>query len=434
MFEIEVFSDPLSILAGLPASGTFEQVRLHDEELLKPALLLSDHAVLSSHRVDLLLDHELELSLMDRRVPVLRAFQDLSKNRSKSEISALNLRQSALMDDAELKKFEELERLEDLVKEKWDKRPRSTNPQKFEAARIERDEDARPIMDQWAFFWRRSSAYRVALEKFLSDRVESIRSPSIYEMTTLGLVTEKPWDKTIRSRPRQIIDREIGGNAAYDRAYLNLIDEVTNTRRGILLDDSVQAAVSRMGREIGGLESAHTVRGAVDLMKMVEGVASLPIDEVIDVRSDLVDYIAPFRSFLLDISSRTPDTGEDPVERYRQLSIAWEREVEPAIAEMRAHLESASFKRQAMDVMATSNEALKTVGMAIGVATAAGFAGFSTLTAAAAVGPPLLKSFIGTVRARQAVVRDRVYFVHALDRRLRKLDKKARMNPKARPT
>jgi len=151
-------------------------------------------------------------------------------------------------------------------------------------------------------------------------------------------------------------------------------------------------------------------------MRMVKGLSELPIDQIADVRAELVEYLAPFRDFMLQVSHNTSVGAVTDAERERLLRLAWEREVEPAIAEMRAHVQRSTFTRNVIDVFATTSGTLGTVGLAIGTVTAAGFAGFSTLTAVGAVGAPLLKALVDSIRTKQEVKQNRAYFIHEFAR------------------
>ena len=117
---------------------------------------------------------------------------------------------------------------------------------------------------------------------------------------------------------------------------------------------------------------------------------------------------------MLEVSQNVGQDDASDAERSRQLLLAWERQVAPAVDELEAVLRSASFKRNAIDVFATRSDVLQTVGVAIGIAAAAGLVGISSLAAGAAFAPPMLKALVGSVRAKQAAKTNRAYFVHAM--------------------
>jgi len=234
-------------------------------------------------------------------------------------------------------------------------------------------------------------------------------------LQSLGkLLVEMPWDPMPKTQPQKLLDSSAGKNAEFDRAFFTMVDDVADSRTSVMMDDTVFGGVMRLTGEPADLNSATVVRGAVELMRMVDGLSAMKLDEIPDVRADLAPYLGPFRSFMLEVSdSAGPDDASD-AERSRQLHLAWEREVAPAVEELEAMLRTASFKRNAIDVFATNAEVLQTVGVAIGIATAAGLVGISSLTAGAAIAPPMLKAFVGSVRAKQAAKKNRAYFVHAV--------------------
>jgi len=416
VFEIEVFSDPLAALSGLPVSGSADEIRQYDEDLVKPAILLADAVYLTSHRIDLEREEALELEMTGRRVPVMKMYADLSQSRDEAQLGLLSISQSDLLSPEELSQLRELSAEEDLVARDFKQRIRSTNRAKFLAEAQAQEAVGDELAARWAVYWDRSIEFREALRSHFASRVESLRSPSLDGLVSRGLLVESPWDETQRSRPRQIIDNLQGEGVAFERAYRSLVESVSSSKLSVMLDDSVHRELLSSGGQVAGLDSARTVGGAVELMRMVEGVCELPIDELADVRRELDPYVGPFRSFLLNVAQEVPDTKADGAERTRSLAVAWQTDVEPAIAEMRAHVTTTSFVRNAIDVFANSSETTRTIGMAVGIVTAAGFAGFSTLTATAAIAPPALKALLTSIRAKQEVVRERAYFVHALGR------------------
>ena len=319
----------------------------------------------------------------------------------------------------EIAQYEEVLRQELEESEQRLARPRSTNRETFIAQREADRAQVHKHDDYWAEFLERAEPFYEALRAHLFEARSAFSSEALGALSTSGVLVESPWDSLPKSRPRQIIDDMTGPNAEFERAFESMVEDVVGSPKSVMLDDAVHSAMSTLDPELRGLESGEVVAGAVDLMRMVEGVSELPIDEIAGVREELRDYIGPFRSFMLEVSGNVELNGVDEVERVRRLTVAWETSVAPAIADMTAHVKSASFRRNAIDVFANSSEALQTVGFALGIVAASGFVGLSSLTAGAAVAPPLLKILMKSVRAREEVKRDRAYFVHALGARRR---------------
>ena len=193
-----------------------------------------------------------------------------------------------------------------------------------------------------------------------------------------------------------------------------MAEDLAHTPSSVMVDDELEHSLRTLGAPAVSPATGLTVARAVKLVQMVEGVTVLPLDELADVREDLAAYIGPFRSFVLDVSGDIDWNGADDAERERLLKQTWESNVAPAIAEMEAHVRSASFVRNAIDVFAEGSEAFQSIGLAVGTWATAGLVGFSTLSASVGAAPPLIKAVMRTVRANEEVKRNRAYFVHAL--------------------
>lgn len=395
MFEIEVFSNPVMALVG--EGGLLTELYLaaqYDESLIKPALLLADRVTLKTHRADLILNEKRDHRMINWPVPLTARYRGISSRRDPEEWRMLGLDERDLLTEAELERY--------------------ASVHESGAFDGEPAEDEREAL--WQEFVERAEPYRLAIMELHRAKGLALESKALRDLSERGLLEESPWDQTPKTRPQQIIDNLTGENAEFERAFLSMAAEVANSPKSVMFDDAVGSRITQSGPQIGGMDSALVVAGAVDLMRMVEGVTELPIDEVADIRDELSTYIQPFRAFMLEIASNVNFEGLSDAERARELKLAWEREVEPAISDMRAHVEGASFRRNAIDVFSNSAETLQTVGMAIGIAGVAGFTGLSTLTAAGAAAPPILKAFMRSIRAKQDVKRNRAYFVHAMSR------------------
>lgn len=419
MFEIEVFSNPVNALVGdggLLRHSDFSKAATYDEQLVKPALLFADRITLRSHRIDLIRNQQRDIEMADRFAPLTARYLQLSKSRDKGELQFLGLSNDELLSEAEVQHYMELQAQESAALEQR----RLTAVPTDRKAREEQKAAYRAELDKNTAYWDalldRAAPFRAALLTRLFEARNAFQSAALQALAIDGLVEELPWDPLPKSRPRQIIDNLTGPNTEFERAFTTMAHEVADTPRSVMVDNELHSALSIEVPELSGLESGHIVSGAVELMRMVEGISVLPIDEVAGVRAELEEYIQPFRGFMLDVSKGVEWEGIDDAERSRLLQIAWESEVTPAIVEMADLVRSASFARNAIDVFANSGETIRAVGLAVGIAAAAGFAGFSTLSAGAAAAPPLLKALMGSIRARERVVRNRAYFVHALSR------------------
>ena len=417
MFEIEVFSNPLNALVGEGGflhHDDYEQTTRYDEDLIKPALLLADCVHLRSHRLDLLLGEQRDLEMTGRFAPVYSQLMWVSNRRDPRDLAFYGLSDADLLSDAEIAQYRRLTEEENALREQLNAVPMPTN---VEALRVQKASNRAQLArynDDWNQFLDRAEPFIRALRRRLRESIESFQSPAMSALVERGLLLEDPWDDLPKSRPRQIQDDLLGPNAEFERAFLTMAEDLAHTPSSVMLDGKLEHSLRILGAPGWPTGTGLTVAGAVKLVQMVEGVALLPLDELADVREDLAAYIGPFRSFILDISSDVDWNGVDDAERERLLKLTWESDVAPAIAEMEAHVRSANFVRNAIDVFAEGSEAFQSIGLAVGTWAAAGLVGFSTLSASVGAAPPIIKAVMRTVRANEEVKRNRAYLVHAL--------------------
>ena len=419
MFEIEVFSNPLNAVVGegrFLRHDDYPQTARYDEELVKPALLLADGVTLRSHRIDLLRGEQRDFEMANRFVPLTSQYIYLSASPDREAMAFLGLSEADLLSPDEVEHYQTIRALETADRDRVKSRPMPTNVDALRAQRAADRAELSKYDVEWEKLQARAEPMRRALRRRHAEAAEAFQSQALSDIASSGLLKQVAWDPLPKSRPRQVIDNLVGENAEFERAFHAMVDDVVGTPNSVMLDDEVNSAIARLSPQADGLESALVIAGAVDLMRMVEGVSSLPIDEIPGVRDELSDYLKPFRSFVIEVSRGVDWAGVDDSERGRLLQIAWEADVQPAVAEMEAHVRSASFVRNAIDVFADSRDTFTAVGLALGTVAASGFLGFSTLTATAAAGPPLLKALLGSVRARETAKRNRAYLVHALPR------------------
>ncbi|MBY0689049.1 hypothetical protein [Microbacterium marinilacus] len=417
MFEIEVFSNPLNALAGEGGflhHDNYIETTMYDEDLIKPALLLADCVHLRSHRLDLLLSEQRDLEMTGRFAPVYSRLMEISNRRAPRDLAFYGLSDADLLSDAEIAHYRRLLEEENALREKLNSVPLPTNVEALRAQRASNRAQLARFNDDWNKFLDRAEPFVRALRRRLRESIESFQSPAMSGLAERGLLIEDPWDDLPKSRPRQIQDDLLGPNAEFERAFLTMAEDLAHTPSSVMVDDELEHSLRALGAPAVSSGTGLTVAGAVKLVQMVEGVTALPLDEMADVREDLAAYIGPFRSFVLDVSGDVDWGGADDAERERLLKQTWESNVAPAIAEMEAHVRSASFVRNAIDVFAEGSEAFQSIGLAVGTWTAAGLVGFSTLSATVGAAPPLIKAVMRTVRAKEEVKRNRAYLVHAL--------------------
>ncbi|NUU06191.1 hypothetical protein [Leifsonia sp. C5G2] len=391
MFEVQVFSDPVVALVGPGGLLPNEELHLaseYDEQLVKPALFLADRVTLRSHRKDLLGNEIRDHNMASFPVPLFSRLLVMSQRRDPRELAVLDMNLNDLLSESDIGKFSEV-----LMR------------------------DGRPIPDAlWEELVDRAEPLRLALMKHHRSRGEALTSQALEKLSLAGLIEDLPWDLTPKTRGQQIRDSEAGENAEFERAFFAMVDEVESSPSSVMLDDVISARVKKFVPAPVHIASSEVVSGAVELVQMIEGLSAVPIDEIADLRIEVDAYVAPFRSFMIEVAGNADLSSGDAAERSRSLKLAWERDVEPAVAEMRSLVASSSFRRNAVDLFATSRDALQTIGIAIGGGLATGWAGVGSLSLVGAVAPPFLAAFVGSVRGKEQARRNRAYLTYAMSR------------------
>ncbi|WP_084040149.1 hypothetical protein [Demequina sp. NBRC 110053] len=422
MYEINLYSSPFDAVAVDAESVSVADVpRLvrYDEDFVKPALLLADRTVLKTTRVDAYLEEFRDSSAATMLIPARGFAFWISESRDREVMDLLGIRDEDLLSPAEIDHWTKwFKREEGALSGSGDSVDESVESFNFAEAfremRRRGESDGRDFLDRVAPL----SYARAAHHRQLADLFQS---PVLNALPTTTL-RQDPWDPTVRTRFQELLDERSGEDTAHARMVSSLVDSVASSRAGVMLDPAVSIGLATRGVSGEDVQSARRLAGAVELMRMVDGISDLPVDEVVDVREDLAPYLAPFRGFLLDMSGNVDLSPSDAAENARRLQIFWEAEVSTAIDDMRVHVEHASFRRNLLDLFSTSGDTTRTVGTSLGLLVASGFAGLEVVGAAAALAQPALTALIGSVRAKQRVANDRAYFVHALgvrDRRRR---------------
>ncbi|MDZ5143611.1 hypothetical protein [Microbacterium testaceum] len=417
MFEIEVFSNPLGAVVdegGFLAHHDYAELARYDEQLIKPAILLADAVHLRSHRLDLLLGEKRDLEMTGKFAPIYAEYSGISSRNDKAELQFYGLEEVDLLTPEELAFYTAKQAEESALTSRLKSVPFPTNVAKLREQRARDREQIAPYTVHWNRLLDRAEPYIRARRSRLNEAIDAFESETLDNLVDRGLLIQDPWDGLPKSRPRQIQDNLSGPNAEFERAFESMSADLALSPSSVMVDDDVRSLIGARG--IAESDAGLVVAGAIGLMKLVSGVSILPMDEVADVRDELRDYIAPFRSFIINVSSGVDWESIDDVEREQLLAITWEAQVAPAISEMQAHVRSAGFVRNAADVLAEGNEAFKAIGLAVGTWSAAGLVGFSTLAATAAAVPPVLKTVLRSIRANEQSKQNRAYFVHALSR------------------
>lgn len=389
--ELQVFSDPLWGLgseAGV-SMDRLDDVRRYDEEIVKPALFLADRVVLRSWRLDMQFEQRLKASAVRLGVPLQATIRWMVYG------AADGARERVGID-------KQLHRDLQLVLDLYG----GAAGEPLGSAEFFESDAVAEFARRWVAFHR--------------TQHEALRSQALVSLGEKGVLEECPWDS--RDTARQSYPQATWNhdNSSFNYGWKEMVTAAQCGESGVLLDQGIDSRLAETDAQVRQ-PSTVTLENATNLMRLIDGLSAAPMDEIVDLRQELSSYLRPFRSFILSHAEGvnvTPDMSLE--ERRRQAELLWEREVSPAIEELRQKVESESFIRNVKRITAQGQEAAIGLGLGLTTALASGAIGITALAGlGVAALPTIVKAAAASGEARRENQRGGAYFVLEIERRLR---------------
>ncbi|KAA0974163.1 hypothetical protein FQ154_16095 [Paeniglutamicibacter gangotriensis] len=387
--QITIFSDPiygLGKLPGLPVKNASEAA-FYDQDMVKPALLLGDRVTLRTWRLDLM-DNEL-LGAQKARfaVPLVGTIRGVLIRNSVDELAYYEIDKS-------------LRRNLQLVFDLYDNGDGGLDERLIASKAVQE------------FAKRKIAVHR--------RNYEALCEPTFRPLIESGVLEELSWDprsKASWSIPRAIMEFEDAFTVGWESMMETLDHDASGT--GVMIDTGIGA---RLPHEVPNIEyrSTQVLKNAMDLMRLIDGLSTAPLDEVLDLRTELSAYLQPFRQFIFKYATEMDIDPNLPLaERRRQISLMWDAEVAPAIDSLKAEVQSNGFHRNLFRVAADGPEAAIGIGLGLVTATASGALGVTALAGfGVAALPSIIKAASTTIRGRTGARKQGAYFVYEAQKRL----------------
>lgn len=214
------------------------------------------------------------------------------------------------------------------------------------------------------------------------------------------------------------VDKLAGGFVA------RTVEMLTEARSFPLLDASSAGLVRALESEAGLLTSDVSVRrgseihAATGFMGFLPYFPLLPMDEILDLRSELRTPLTRFRGEMATLATEFERRPFD--EGFAaEVEDAWRRRIEPALMEIREALAQHGLLREAASIATGDPKRILTEAGGVVVAAHADLLSLSGLmTAGLAAGVPLADVAVRALRAvfaaRRDVRRNACYFLHKL--------------------
>lgn len=390
--DLEVFSDPVWGLGGkngITASDLAATAR-YDEALIKPAVLIADEVVLRTWREDMRRAEIVQGNSIMLPVPFVGSIIGVVDRRSPQEMSLLGVSEDLLR------------RLELALGEVVD---RGENP---------------ALSDEF-LLGDAAQEFADLVYGLHRERFDSMGSTQLERAVSAGVLRIEPWDdRPPTSWPQAVWDH---ANTSFPYGWERMTNSMTQgSAVALLLDYGIG---DRLAAADHGMDfpSVKTLSNAAELLRMLDGLADAPLDELLDIREELAPYLRPFRGFLLSHASGMGLDIDAPIaERRRKAAIVWEAEVEPAVREMEANVTLSRFRSQLSAAMADGAEVAVGIGLGLATSLASGAIGFTALAGlGTAALPTVVKATAKTLRARKAMrAQGGAFFLYDVERRLRR--------------
>lgn len=395
MFEIDVMSDPGAATAYLTPMWDAEHRSLskYDVDLVKPMLLFADKISLRSQREDMLAVVRGRIFVV-QRMPMRRVFNyiGLCERRDPDELLVLGLPESALA-------------------------PRA------ETDRVQTD------MEQVPAFARQYDAQisdaANAIERVWSQREKQLSLEDLAPAVERDLVSVSGWRES-GTDPWSLAWSD--ENDFFALAPDELIDQLVDRPNAVMFEPGSRMTLGDSLADGGTLIASPATQPLVSpisvaaaLFARLPTMASVPVGELLEIRDDLHDYLAPFRAGMVDLAeqiSSEPDLDEKAM--AQRIERCWYRDIDPALQELRNKARNSGYPRQLLATFSEDKGSL--IGATSSVVLAAGslVAGVATLLPAmAAASVPFVRALNGRLKERDDLKGNRLYFLYKLQDRLR---------------
>jgi hypothetical protein len=394
MFEVEVVSDPAIAYStrGRVLNEDYAMITSYDEALVKPALLVADRVRLTTMRRDMV-QFESAGALANSRMPMryILAFASLSRYGSPEDLASANLQRQDLAETNDADTLLDME--------------------KFDIARLEAFAQK---YDEQIF------KYQSAFAAILRKRVADLNSTGLTRAKELGLLEETSWyggDLSIKD-----LVWTAGVNEYLTDAVRGVADRIVRARGSVLLEPGAikvfgvdEPSVRDPTQTPSGLDISAAL--ATVVTGRLPGLTGMPLDEVFDMRESLRDYLDPFRAAMAQLADDIASTDDSPSDLTHEVERRWVREIAPSLSEMRASLSQGSYRRNLLSSFAEDKATIATSGSSIALGIGSIFAGLGALIPAAATAAfPFVRALNETLKAKDEVRKNRLYFLYQAQR------------------
>ena len=246
-----------------------------------------------------------------------------------------------------------------------------------------------------------------------------------------GLMTSAGADELIPALEAGLLTLDTAGIDATDtdamvERFVGIIEtRLRDSRRKVLFDAETASLANALVAEasdghIPGLKRAGQAAVGSGLISRLPAFPDAPMDELLELRSDLTNPLTRYRAAALDLSGQLSPVLGDELEA--QVDDLWAAKVAPALLEIEETLVDHSLVRELAKRATSDIRALLTggAGVYMGVTATASLPAAATALAGAALGaaPVVGQSAWASAEARRSAQRHELFYLYETNRRL----------------
>lgn len=400
VFKVDVISEPAAALSpdGSLWGVAAKRLAQHDLSLVKPALLFADHVELISFRMDMQTIVESD-AIKHFRMPMrlTGSFAGVSFRRNGSELEELGLSINDLCSVEEAENF-------------------FTNPgDSFETLRSFNDRHIEKIVK-----------FRSAMHSVLLERRDGLMSPELDIAIKRGILECSGWS-SVQPDPAELVWYDVW-NEFIPYTVQCILHRMTESPNVALLDPGARISISQsVGSEsliqLTGVSKGTALPAGVagSLMAHLPGLSEIPVDELLDLRESLNDYLPAFRGELVSLADEIEAQEDMDADALgAEIERRWHRDMAPVLQEIRQEVQRASYPKSLLNSFSGDKATMASTATSVVLAAGSVFAGAGTLIpAAAAAAFPFVSALNESIKARSEIRKNKLFFLYGVERQLR---------------
>ncbi|MFI7137597.1 hypothetical protein ACIBQ5_07485 [Streptomyces massasporeus] len=401
MFRIDVVSEPGLALnpGGYRWDADLKELGRYDVSLVKPALLFADKVELVTFRMDLQA-FVMADAFKNQNMPMrfVGQYAGISMRRDPEELEILGLSEA------------DLSSLED--------------------AEVYLSKNGDPYVDMRDFAERHEEGiyrFRLGMAALLRDRHKNLINDGIELAVKQGVLECSAWHPE-PPKPHILSWSDVQDEFPSEAAYA-LVGRLAETQGVPMLDPGAQTSIShflnsetliQLTGENEGVR--HPFAVSASLMTHLPGFEELEVSEVLDLRKELAPYLPAFRGEMVSLSEEIgAEVAVDSVMLAKEIERRWHKDLAPVLQEIQMEVGKARYSRNLLAAFSSDKAAMASTATSVMLAAGSVFAGAASLIpAAAAAAFPFVAALNETLKSRDDVRKNRLYFLHGVTRRISK--------------